>query len=138
MRKAMRRTLALLAAVLTLAGLCASPALASGGEAKKEAPPTYFALPTITATAIRRDGRKGVMTLETGIEAKDPKVMEHAQASTPRLRAAFAQVLMTYASGLRRGAVPDLDYVGAEMQKATDRVLGKKGAKVLLGSAMVN
>ncbi|PVM84655.1 hypothetical protein DDF67_19250 [Caulobacter endophyticus] len=138
MRKAMRRTLALLAAVLTLAGLCASPALASGGEAKKEAPPTYFALPTITASAIRRDGRKGVMTLETGIEAKDPKVMEYAQASTPRLRAAFAQVLMTYASGLRRGAAPDLDYIGAEMQKAADRTLGRKGARVLLGSAMVN
>ena len=79
-----------------------------------------------------------MLTLETGIEAKDPKVMEYAQASTPRLRAAFAQVLMTYASGLRRGAVPDLDYVGAEMQKAADRVLGRKGAKVLLGSAMVN
>ncbi|MGO4610408.1 hypothetical protein AB4142_29180, partial [Variovorax sp. 2RAF20] len=41
-------------------------------------------------------------------------------------------------TGLRRGAVPDLDYVGAEMQKAADRVLGRKGAKVLLGSAMVN
>jgi hypothetical protein len=79
-----------------------------------------------------------VMTLETGIEAKDPKVMEYAVASTPRLRAAFAQVLMTYTAGLRRGTPPDLDYIGAEMQKAADRVLGKKGAKVLLGSAMVN
>lgn len=138
MRETMRRTFALLAAALTLAGLCATPALASGGEAKKEAPPSYFALPTITATAIRRDGRKGVMTLETGIEAKDPKVMERAQASTPRLRAAFAQVLMTYAAGLRRGVAPDLDYIGGEMQKAADRVIGKQGARVLLGSAMVN
>lgn len=134
----MQRFFALLAAVLTLAGLGATPAMASGGAAKKEAPPTYFALPTITATAIRRDGRKGVMTLETGIEAKDPKVMERAQASTPRLRAAFAQVLMTYTAGLRRGVAPDLDHVGGEMQKAADRVLGKSGARVLLGSAMVN
>src|SRR6478736_5105837 len=88
--------------------------------------------------AMRRVGRRGVMTLETGIEAKDAALMERAQQSEPRLRAAFAQVLMTYTAGMPRGAAPDLNYLGDKMQDAADKVLGRKGSKVLLGSAMVN
>jgi hypothetical protein len=64
--------------------------------------------------------------------------MERAQQSEPRLRAAFAQVLMTYTAGMPRGAAPDLNYLGGKMQDAADKVLGRKGSKVLLGSAMVN
>ncbi|WP_395445035.1 hypothetical protein [Caulobacter sp. UC70_42] len=105
---------------------------------RRKAPPTYFALDPINAVVLRRDGRRGVMTVETGIEAKDPKLMERAQASTPRLRAAFAQVLMVYAAGLRGGAPPDLDYVARELQKACDQVVGKPGAKVLLGSTLLS
>jgi hypothetical protein len=78
------------------------------------------------------------MTLEAGVQALDPKLMERAQQSEPRLRAAFAQVLMTYTAGMPRGAPPDLTYLGGKMQEAADKVLGRKGSKVLLGSAMVN
>lgn len=109
-----------------------------GGGEEKKAPPTYFALDPINAVVLRRDGRRGVMTVETGIVAKDPKLMERAQASTPRLRAAFAQVLMVYAAGLRGGAAPDMDYVSRELQKSCDQVLGKAGAKVLLGSVLLS
>lgn len=128
-----------LAAALALAPM-AAPTLAfagHGGE-KKEAPTTYFALDPINAVVLRRDGRRGVMTLETGLEVKDPELMKRAQASTPRLRAAFAQVLMVYAAGLRGGAAPDMDYVARELQKAADQVLGKPGSKVLLGSALIS
>jgi hypothetical protein len=65
------------------------------------------------------------MTLETGVEALDPKLMERAQASTPRLRAAFAQVLMTYAAGLRGGAARTSTIWAFELQKAADQVLGR-------------
>ncbi|UAL10437.1 hypothetical protein [Caulobacter segnis] len=108
------------------------------GKEEKKAPPTYFQLDPINAVVLRRDGRRGVMTVDTGIEAKDPVLMARAQASTPRLRAAFAQVLMVYAAGLRGGIAPDMDYVGRELQKACDQVLGKPGAKVLMGSAMLS
>ena len=135
----MRRALILsVLSLLAAASLAASPALASSAAKKPDAPSTYFALQPLTATAIRRDGRRGVMTLETGVEALDPKLMERARQSEPRLRAAFAQVLMTYTAGLPRGAAPDLNYLGGQMQEAADKVLGRKGSKVLLGSAMVN
>jgi hypothetical protein len=109
-----------------------------GGGEEKKAPPTYFQLDPINAVVLRRDGRRGVMTVETGIAAKDPKLMARAQASTPRLRAAFSQVLMIYAAGLRGGIAPDMDYVGRELQKACDQVMGQSGAKVLMGSVLLS
>jgi hypothetical protein len=135
----MRRALALLSLVLACV-VSVAPVPATANEGKKEKAPavTYFALQPLTAVALRRDGRRGVLTLEAGIEAKDPKLMERAQQSMPRLRAAFAQVLMTYTAGMPRGAAPDLTYLGSRMQDAADQVLGRKGSKVLLGSAMVN
>ncbi len=138
MRRNRLLPIALIAALA--GGSLAAPtvALANAGKEEKKAPPTYFALDPINAVVLRRDGRRGVMTVETGIEAKDPKLMERAQASTPRLRAAFAQVLMVYAAGLRGGAPPDLDYVARELQKACDRIVGKPGAKVLLGSTLLS
>lgn len=119
------------------AALTARPALASEGK-KEEKPVTYFQLDPISAVVLRRDGRRGVMTVETGIAAKDPKLMARAQASTPRLRAAFSQVLMIYAAGLRGGIAPDMDYVGRELQKACDQVMGRPGAKVLMGSVLLS
>lgn len=135
----MRRALALsVLPLLAAASLAAPPAFANSAKAEKAAPPTYFALQPLTATAMRRDGRRGVLIVEAGIQAPDPALMERAQQSEPRLRAAFAQVLMSYASGMPRGAAPDLTYLGGKMQDAADKVLGRKGSKVLLGSAMVN
>lgn len=139
MRRNRLLPLALIAALA--GGSLAAPtaALASShGKEEKKAPPTYFALDPINAVVLRRDGRRGVMTVEAGIEAKDPVLMTRAQASTPRLRAAFAQVLMVYAAGLRGGAPPDMDYVARELQKACDQVVGKPGAKVLLGSTLLS
>ena len=135
----MRRAITLsVLSLLAAASLAAPPAFAGHGKEEKKAPATYFALQPLTATVMRRDGRRGVMTLETGVQALDPALMERAQQSQPRLRAAFAEVLMTYTAGLPRGAAPNLDYLGGQMQDAADKVLGRKGSKVLLGSAMVN
>ncbi len=139
MRRHRLLPLALVAALAGGPSLMPSAAFAGhGGGEEKKAPPTYFQLDPINAVVLRRDGRRGVMTVETGIEAKDPKLMARAQASTPRLRAAFSQVLMVYAAGLRGGVAPDMDYVGRELQKACDQVLGQPGARVLMGSALLS
>ncbi len=127
----------LLASLFLVAAAGTTPAFANEGK-KAEKPVTYFQLDPINAVVLRRDGRRGVMTVEAGIAAKDPKLMARAQASTPRLRAAFSQVLMVYAAGLRGGIAPDMDHVGRELQKACDQVLGQPGAKVLMGSALLS
>ena len=138
MRRHRLLSLALLTALTAAPVLAPTDALGAKPKDSKKEQATYFALDPINAVVLRRDGRRGVMTVETGLEIKDAKLMERAQASTPRLRAAFAQTLMVYAAGLRGGSPPDIDHIGRELQKSADHVLGKPGSKVLLTSAMIN
>lgn len=129
-------------AILALAAFTAVPpgaALASGGgEKKKGGGSSYIQLPTTTATVVRPDGRRGVMTVETGVDAADPKVRDLTRASLPRLRAAYAQTLRIYAAGLPADHVPDADFLAKTLQRDTDRVVGRSGARLLLGAIMIN
>ena len=56
----------------------------------------------------------------------------------PRLNAAYVAALQPYALGLSPGQPPNADYVSMVLQRATDQVLGRRGAKVLLGSILAN
>jgi hypothetical protein len=128
----MRRRLILLAAALLLA---ASPAAAS--ETKRTESP-YVGLQTMTATIIRPDGRRGVLTVDAGLDASDPAVRARVGQSIPRLRDAYAATLQVYAMSLRPQTAPDLDRLGAQLQADTDRVLGRKGARFLFGTVLVH
>jgi len=131
----MRRRLLLLAPLLAFA---AAPALAGGkAEKKKGGGESFIQLPTMTATAVRPDGRRGVLTVEAGVDAPDPAVRAAAERAVPRLRDAYARVLQTYAAALRPGFAPDADRLSFELQRATDQALGRKGARLLLGTVMV-
>jgi hypothetical protein len=132
-----RRLLALPAALLAL-----SPGLAlanSGGGEKKGAPvSTYIPIRVLTATIQRPTGGRGVMTLECGVDVPDPKLREFVDKSTPRLRAAYFQILQTYASGTSGGGLPNADFLAKELQRETDRMVGRPGARFLMGSLMIN
>jgi hypothetical protein len=129
---------ALLAPLLALA-LAASPAAASGGGGKKKGGgSTYIQLPPTAANVTRIDGRQGIVTVETGVDVKDPALHARAAALTPRLRAAYAAALQSHARGLGVGAPPNAERLRAELQRATDEVLGKRGATLLLGSIILN
>lgn len=130
----MDRRLALAAALalLPVAGA------ASANEKKKGGGVSYTLIKSITATILRRDGSRGVITIECGVDIVDDALRNQAQISIPRLRAAFAEFVQTYAGSLPRAAVPDADYLAREMQRLTDKVLGRKGAKFLIGTILVN
>lgn len=99
---------------------------------------SYLQLTPLAATIFRPDGRRGVMTVELGLDIPDNGLHDRAAASQPRLTAAYGQFLRAYASGLPAGAPPDADYLARELQRETDRALGKPGAKLLLGTVLVN
>lgn len=132
-----RLALAALVALVPSAAL-PPPALASGGEKKKGGGASYIQIQTLTASIFRRNGSRGVMTMEVGVDVADEHLREKAAASAPRLRAAYAQVLQIYASGLPVATPPDADYLAVKFQRETDRVLGKAGAKLLVGTILVN
>jgi hypothetical protein len=128
-----------LLAAMALAG---SPALAYAGEAgdkkKKSGGASYIAIETLTGATNKPSGRRGVLSVECSLDVPDAGLRERAQASLPRLRAAYVQTVMIYAAGLPLGAPPNADFLGASLQRETDRVLGRPGARLLLGAILVN
>ncbi len=128
-----RRALLGLAAV---AAATPTPAAASGGGGGAPQP-SYMRLPTITANVRRTDGRRGVMTVETGVDAPDAALRTRVRESAPRLRAAYAAVVQTSANALLPGHPPDVERLVATLQAATDRTLGRRGARLLIGTVMV-
>lgn len=127
-------------ALLALA-LAALPgaALASGGEdpKKRSGGTSYLVVQTLVGTTIK-GARRGVLTVECGLDVQDNALRERAKASMPRLRAAYAQIVQTYAAGLPAGQPPNVDFLAQNMQRQTDAVLGRPGARLLLGAVLVN
>jgi hypothetical protein len=133
----MKRTtgaLTLTAALL----LAASLASAAPTEKKKGGGDTFLQLHTLTASIVRANGRRGVLTVDVGLDIPDGALRQRATISTPILMDAFTQALAVYAPQIVAGAPPKPDIIASELQRATDRTLGKPGAKVLLGTILEN
>jgi hypothetical protein len=129
-----RRGLIAAASLLVLA-----PALAHAAEERKKGGgASFIQLPTLTATTLRPDGRRGVMTVEVGLDVADAGLHARAAQSTPLLIAAYSEVVRTYAAGLPPGAPPNPDYLGLQLQRQTDTALGRPGARLLLGAILIN
>jgi hypothetical protein len=130
---------AILTALAVLAAALPSGADASAkAEKKKGGGESYIQLQTLTATTIRATGRRGVLTVEAGIDIPDGSLRAYANSVLPRLRAAYVQVVQIYGAGLSPDTAPNADFLANELQRETDRVLGRKGARLLLGSVLVS
>ena len=131
-----------LLAALVLAPLAPATAHAAGGgkkdEKKKGGGLTFSQIPTLTATIIRRAGGRGVVTVESGVDVPDANLRDRAEKSLPRLRSAYNGFLQAYVAGLSPGSPINADYLARELQRQTDTVLGKRGARLLLGSILMN
>jgi hypothetical protein len=128
-----------LIAVAALAAFAPAAAWAAPAEEKKKSGgESYLPFDTLTATTLRANGRRGVLTVDCGLDVPDPKLRDRASLSEPRLRAAYVQAVMTYAAGLGPGAAPNPDFIARELQRQTDLVLGRPGARLLLGAVVAN
>ena len=120
-----------------LLGLQAQPLKTSGSGSGGGGQASYMRLQTITANVRRPGGRLGVMTVETGLDTPDADLRTRVAQSAPRLRAAYAAVVQQSASALLPGAPPDLERLVAQLQAATNTVMGRAGARLLIGTVMV-
>ena len=125
---------------LLLALLALTPAFGAAQENrhKKGGGASYIQLETLTASILRPDGRRGVMTVEVGVDVPDAALHARAAQSTPRLLAAYSEIVRTYAAGLPLFSAPNADYLALQLQRQTDAVLGRPGARLLLGGILVN
>jgi hypothetical protein len=132
----MNRRLFLILALPAL--LAPATALAQEAQKKKGGGISFIQFQTLTATIIRPDGRRGVLTVDAGVDVPNAGLRAKVNLVLPRLRAAYVQVLQAYVYGLNPGAPPDPDYLAMMLQRETDSVLGQPGAKLLLGAMLVN
>lgn len=132
---------------LILAALALAPALAAPRAWANEAPKedrkkgggaSFLQIQALTATVNRMGGKRGVMTVDCGLDIPDEKLRERAALAGPRLRAGFVQSLSMYAAGLPAARAPDADYLATLLQRDADTLLGRKGARLLLGTVMIN
>lgn len=130
-----RRSFTLLCGTLLLAP---GAAWAGATPRKKGGGESFIQFATLTASVFRPDGTRGVLTVEAGLDIPDPALRARADESRPLLRDAFVQWLTIYGAGLTGGAAPDPDQIAFQLQRATDRVLGRPGARLLLGTVLVN
>jgi hypothetical protein len=117
--------------------LCA-PSLGFAEDKGKKAKTPYLELQTVAVSIMRPTGQRGIMTVEVGLEAPQAALRDRLDLYLPLLHSAYVSALQPYAYGLAPGALPSADYIGYALQRETDRVLGQSGARVLLGSILVN
>ena len=128
-----RRLVTALVALILLAPVAGH---AAGKDDKKEKT-LYFQLQTVSASLLRVGGRRGVLTVEVGIDAPDMATRDRVEMLQPVLTDAYLSALQPYALGISPAAAPNADYISMALQHETDRVLGRVGAKLLLGSILV-
>lgn len=122
--------------------LAAAPAFAHA-EGKGEDPKkkvggvSYLPLDTLTGATTKENGRRGVLTVECGLDIPDAALRARAESVLPRLRAAYLQTVLIYAAGLPPNAAPNADFLARALQRETDAGLGRPGARLLLGAILV-
>jgi hypothetical protein len=128
-------------ALLTLAALAfsAAPALAAEDKAKKKGGGlSYIQLEPMNVSLSVFQGRRKILSVEGGLDVADGGLRTRAQKSLPILRDAYLRWLTVYAASLPPEAPPNPDAIEASLQRETDRVLGRPGARFVLGTVMVN
>ena len=130
-----RRALIGLALVAASAGSAAAGAPASddGGAPAN----SYINLISINGSVTRANGRRGGLAVGVGVAVPDIALRAVAATAGPRLRAQMVQVVQSFAAGLRPGEPPDVRRLSRELQAAVNQALGRRGARVLLGTVMV-
>jgi len=133
-----RRQLLALIALSAATGATAAWSAEEGETKKKSGGDSYLPFAPLTGATNRSGGRRGVLSVQCALDVKDPALRQKADASLPRLRAAYLQIVLAYAAGLPAGAPPNVELIGASLQRQTDQILGRPGAKLLLGTVLVN
>ena len=122
---------------LTTANVIALPAIASEPK-KKGGGAGYTQFRTVTAFTDVGRRRHGTLSVDMGLYTDNPKLTEQIVLMMPRLQDAYLTRLQSYAGGLTSQSLVDPDFISSQFQTVTDQILGQKGAKVLLGSILLN
>ncbi|MEJ0027757.1 MAG: hypothetical protein WDN01_17165 [Rhizomicrobium sp.] len=133
-----------LAALLLSAALLAGPARAAEGGDDKDgdgkAPKhkvtqsdSYMMVDPLYLPIFEGDRPVGMLMIGVGIDIPDPRLRAEAEHAMPILRDGFVRNLMNFSTtSVRSWRQPDAAAIADRLQRVTDRVLRRKGARLLL------
>ena len=90
----------------------------------------------LIALALNGAALGGLAAAGAAHASADGALMERARLSQPRLSAAYNEIARIAAERLLPDAPPNVEWLAVALQHATDAILGRPGAKLLLGTVM--
>lgn len=86
------------------------------------------------------DGNRplGLLMVGIGLDVPDKELRDQVERDMPRLRDGYVRSLMAFAAtNVRSWRQPDVVAIADRLQGVTDRLLNKKGARVLLAQVAI-
>lgn len=86
------------------------------------------------------DGNRpmGMLMVGIGIDVPDKELRDRVEREMPRLRDSYVRALMNFsATNVRSWRQPDVVAMADRLQVVTDKLLGKKGARILLAQVAI-
>jgi len=122
-----------------LLGFLALTGPAPAGEAKKAAvhkvtqSKSYLMVDPIYATIVANDRPIGLLMVGVGLDVSDEALRADADRAMPVLRDGYVRSLMSFAAtAVRASEQPDVALIAERLQRVTDKIMHRKGARVLL------
>jgi flagellar basal body-associated protein FliL len=137
----LRRQLCIGLLSVLAATLNAAPAAVAKAQDKGkgvETTTTVIEMEALTVNIFRSNYGRGKVEVIMSLDVPNSSLRERALQSMPRLRAAYVQTLTRIMYDLPPRTPPNIGMLSESLQQATNQVLGRPGAKVLLGSVVVN
>jgi hypothetical protein len=135
----LRRETLLALTALAVSVVAVAPASAAEDKGKKKGGGlSYIQLEPLNAALSLVQGRRKILSVECGLDVADGGLRNRAQQSLLILRDAYLRWLTVYAASLPPLAPPNPDAIETQMQRETDRILGRPGARFVLGTVMIN
>jgi hypothetical protein len=132
----LRRTLI---ALLVLGSPALAYAAPKADRERKSGGSTYVYIQALRGAMIKDKSRRRILSVECGVDVQgDLEFLKRVEASAPRLRSAFASTVQAYATNLPADALPNTEFLVRTLQNDTDRVMGRKGARFLIGAVQIN
>jgi flagellar basal body-associated protein FliL len=151
----MKKTLLALTIVAAAAVAVAVPAVAAESTAAKAAEKvkkddkkaavhkitqseSYLGMEPLYTSILDGNRPLGLLMVGIGIDIPDPELRARVEREMPRLRDGYIRSLMAFtATNVRSWRQPDVVAIADRLQGVTDRVLNKKGARILLAQVAI-
>jgi flagellar basal body-associated protein FliL len=116
----------------------------SGTQAQKPAThrvsqsESYLGVEPLYTTIFDGNHPLGLLMVGIGLDVPDAALRDRVDRDMPQLRDGYVRVLMAFTTtDVRSWRQPDVAAIADRLQGATDRILGKRGARVLLSQVAI-